>query len=142
MRPRRAHPAICLVVLGAYLLNLVFVAGGAVLCRDSEFQARLKIAYDHGQCDTAVQVDHDHESSESCWCSACSCEDTPLGITLIATLNRNVDHETLASSCDCVPWYEELVKPPSAHAAFATLPRAPPGVAEQLRHLRTIVLIV
>ncbi len=129
-------------MVAAYLVNLAFVAGGAVLCRDPHGQAQLELVCDHGHCETVTESEHDHDSDESCWCSACPCEDTFLGSTVTATLNRDEQKGRLASAFDCVPWYEEPLASPNACTSIAVLPRPPPGIGQQLRQLRTIVLIV
>lgn len=142
MSLRRAHPVICLVVLSAYLLNFALVASGAVFCRDSQGQPQFEIACDHGHCDTVPEINHDYNANESCWCSTCHCEDDPLGVAVLAVMTRDIDHGQLTSNAHYVQWYEEPVTLPNAYISCAVLPRTPPGVIQQLRQLRTIVLIV
>jgi hypothetical protein len=135
----RSHPAVCLIALAAYLLNLVAAAGGLVLCQDPHGNASFKLRCDHDGC-AVVEHEHGDHGSEECWCASCPCEDRSVSLA-VAPLLRDDD---VRSACPQLHGlalrYEAPVRRRDAGAAGTNRPL--PGSDGSLHRLRTIVLIV
>lgn len=141
MQQRTVHPVTCLVVLAAFVVNLGFAAGGAVLCRDSGGQSRIEFACDHGHCDTLVQVEHDHDADDLCRCSECPCDDSSLGTDTIATRKNDRPQARAVSGFLCMKWEAAPTVVLPTPARFVA-PLRSPRVDPQTLQLRTIILIV
>ena len=138
--PRRlAHLAVCLLALGAYLLNSAAAVSGAVLCEDPTGASSVELACDHDHCATLVATDHEHDSG-ACWCASCPCEDRPVEVD-VATVARDDDPRTTAANVSAfvLPRSHEATHPgPRVARARSALP----ALDRSLRYLRTVVLIV
>ncbi len=138
MCAQRSHPVICLVALAAYLLNLVALAGGAVLCQDPAGESSIELACDHDHC--AATVEHDHDFG-GCWCSSCPCEDTPLAIDVVPLRkDDNVRASTLYSLTFVFVQRFEMQRWTANRVLLVYRPI--PALDRSLRQLRTVVLIV
>ena len=139
MNARRTHPAICLIALAAYLLNLGAAAGGAVFCQEPAGDSSIEFACDHDHC-AATPKAHDHDVG-GCWCSSCPCEDTSLAIDVAPSLrDDDVGVSTLSSITVGFLQQFETQRRSTNRALLADRP--PPVLDQSLRQLRTVILIV
>jgi len=146
MRTRRTHSTFCFIALTAYLLNLMAVSSGAVLCETPAGSPSLEIACDHDHCAPVIETDHDHIESSSeingCRCASCPCEDTPLISDFALSITRDSGRMTLTHSV--IPTI--LVQYSLSHSFLECRDQwtkyKPPFMEPSLQYLRTVVLIV
>ena len=136
---KRSHPVICLVALAAYLLNLIALAGGAVLCQDPAGESSIEFACDHDHCAATVETEHDHDSG-GCWCSSCPCDDTPLTMD-VAPVPKDDDVRASTPNSRTFVFVQRFEREGRTTNRVLLADRLPPAL-DPLRQLRTVVLIV
>lgn len=140
MSTRKAHPIICVIALGAYLLNLVAAAGGAVLCQNPAGESSIELVGDHDHCPDTIEIIHEPDTG-SCWCSACPCEDRPLALD-VPPLQRNDSARACLSKSLSHCFLQPIDMHPRTVDHYSFADRTPLACDRSLRQLRTVVLIV